>query len=139
MRWFNEGVTYEEMQQRYRDKYNIETTLSMWGNFRRRKGLPRRITRDDDLIPWMVKPQHRHSYPILMLRKEARRRSGAPVTEEQSREIDGWLRNLKEDGAVVHYDPDTEQGWFYVKRRPDIDTDIIRRPVRKTTPRRAAD
>lgn len=138
IRWFEDGVTYEEMVQRYRDKYNIETTFSMWGNFRRRRGLQRRITRDDELIPWAVNAEHRHDYPILMLRKEARRRSGAPTTEEEELAIDAWIRNMKASNTVLHYDPDTEEGWFYVPPRPGVDTDIIRKPD-YVTGKRAAD
>ena len=73
LRWFEEGRTCEWMVRTYRQKYNIETTISMWANFRRRRGLVRRLTWDDELILWKIKPQHNHGYPILMLRKEARR------------------------------------------------------------------
>jgi hypothetical protein len=38
----------------------------------------------------------------------------------------------------VHYDPDTEDGFFYVPRL-DSDADIIRKPRIKTTLRMAAD
>lgn len=51
IRWFEEGRTYQWMIEEYRRKYDIETVVSMWGNFRRRRGLDRRIVRDDDLIP----------------------------------------------------------------------------------------
>ena len=45
---------------------------------------------------------------------------------------------LDEENAVVHYDGDTEQGFFYVPRE-EHDDDIIRRPKAKTTLRPAAD
>jgi hypothetical protein len=138
IRWFEQGVTYEEMVERYREKYNIETTPSMWGNFRRRRGLDRRITRDDELIPWGVKVEHRHDYPILMLRKEARRRAGLPLSEEDEHAVDAWIAGMKEANTVLHYDPDTEDGWFYVRPRPGVDTDLIRVPD-KATGKRAAD
>lgn len=128
IRWFEAGVTYSEMIERYRDKYNIETTRSMWSNIRGRLGLDRRIARDDSLIPWTVKLEHRHLYPITMLRREARRRSGFDLSEEDERALDAWIAGLKEDGVVLHYDPDTEEGWFYVPMRPGIDVDLIRVP-----------
>lgn len=139
IRWFEEGRTYDWMSQQYRDKYNIETVPSMWGNFRRRRGLSRRIARDDVLIPWAVERQHRWGYPITMLRAEARRRSGLELSEDTEHRVNVWIRNLKDDGAVVHYDPDTEEGFFYVAARPGIDTDLIRVPERRTTTRRNAD
>jgi hypothetical protein len=138
IRWFEDGKTYHEMQQIYLDKYNIETVPSMWGNFRRRRGLQRRITRNDDLIPWHVKTKHRWEYPIAMLRVEARRRAGKPIRDVDLDRIDSFLRKLKENNAVVHYDPDTEQGFFFVARTKG-DDDIIRRPRQKTTLRKAAD
>lgn len=130
LRWFDEGRTYAWMIEKYREKYGIETTVSMWGNFRRRHGLDRRMTWDDELIPWVVKVEHRYDYPILMLRKEARRRAGFPTTSEQDAEIDAWLAGMLEAGTVLHYDAETDQGWFYVPRRDGIDKDIIRRPDR---------
>ena len=139
IRWFEEGRTYAWMTEQYRTKYNIETVPSLWGNFRRRRGLDRRITRDDALIPWHVERQHRWDYPIMMLRQEARRRAGAEMTSDQLERLDGWKRGMARDGSVLHYEPDTEQGWFYVERREGIDTDLIRAPERKTTQRIAAD
>lgn len=139
IRWFEEGRTYAWMVDEYRRKYNIETVPSLWGNFRRRKGLPRRIARNDELIPWEVKREHRWDYPIMMLRYEARRREGFELTDESRELVDGWLRGMERDGTVLHYEPETEQGWFYVERRPGIDTDIIRVPERKTTARKRND
>lgn len=139
IRWFEEGKTYAEMCQLYRDKYNIETVPSLWGNFRRRRGLQRRINRDDELIPWEIKKEHRWDYPIMMLRKEARRRAGLPVSQEDQDALDVWLRGMEEQGTVLHYEPETEQGWFYVPRREGVDLDIIRTPARKTTTKRRAD
>lgn len=136
-RWFEEGKTYAWMIEEYKRKYNIETSTSMWGNYRARHGLNRRVAWDQDLIPWAIELRHRYSYPILMLRKEARRRAGFEATEEQNHQIDAWLAGMEESGAVLHYDPDTEEGWFYVPRREGIDKDIIREPRRKTGKRKS--
>lgn len=145
-RWFEEGKTYQQMVDIYLEKYNIETTITMWANFRRRKGLDRRYAYDEQLIPWAMKLEHRHSYPILMLRKEARRRAGLKLPEGVDREVDAWIAGMDVNGTVLHYDPDTEQGWFYVPRRDGTDKDLIREPerrtgkshVRKTTPGRVS-
>lgn len=139
VRWFEEGRTYAWMQQEYLRKYNIETVLSMWGNFRRRKGLDRRIVRNDDLIPWFIKEKHRWLYPIVMLRAEARRREGKELPEEERTRLESWKARLAADNAVVHYEPETEEGFFYVPRREGVDLDLIRVPERKTTQRKAAD
>ncbi|WP_436739913.1 hypothetical protein [Streptomyces sp. BBFR102] len=138
VRWFEEGRTYAWMIAEYKRKYNIDTVPSMWGNFRRRRGLDRRIVRDDELIPWFVKEEHRWAYPLAMLRAEARRRAGKELTETDTSRLGNWLEMLEEENAVVHYDPDTDEGFFYIPREPE-DDDLIRRPNRKTTPRPNAD
>lgn len=139
VRWFEQGWTYDEMVDEYRRKYHIEIQPSAFGNFRRRKGLSRRITRDDELIPWYVKPEHRWAYPAAMLRAEARARAGKVLKPGEAERLSSWRERLDENNAVVHYDEDTEQGWYYVPRREGIDRDLIREPDRKTTQRRAAD
>ncbi|WP_405436563.1 hypothetical protein OG373_06340 [Streptomyces avidinii] len=138
IRWFEEGRTYQWMIEEYRRKYDIETVVSMWGNFRRRRGLDRRIVRNDDLIPWFVKEEHRWAYPLAMLRAEGRRRAGKELTETDESRLASWLGMLKKKGSVVHYDPDTEEGFSYVPRQAG-DNDMIRRPDTKTTPRPNAD
>lgn len=138
VRWFEEGRTYGWMVDQYNEKYHIETSPSMWAMFRRRKGLPMRIARDDKLIPWAVKPEHRWDYPIIMLRMVARRRQGFELTEQYEHDVNAWLAGMEEQGTVVHYDPDTSEGWFYVPRRPGIDKDLIREPDQQAKLRSAA-
>lgn len=132
IRWFEEGRTYQWMIDEYRRKYGIDTVSSMWGNFRRRRGLDRRIVRDDDLIPWFVKEEHRWAYPLAMLRAEARRRAGRELTERDRTRLANWLKTMEESGAVVHYDPDTKEGFFYILRQ-EGDDDLIHQPREKTT------
>ncbi|MEU7400097.1 hypothetical protein [Streptomyces sp. NPDC044948] len=138
IRWFEQGWTYDEMSAEYLRKYNIEMKPSAWGNFRYRKGLARRIARDDVLIPWAVKKEHRTLYPLMMLRLEGRKRAGLPIDEDKRKRLESWHQMLKEENAVVHYDPDTTEGFFYVPREAD-DKDIIREPEKATTLRRNAD
>jgi hypothetical protein len=137
IRWFGEGRTYRWMCEEYLRKYNVETVPSLWGNFRRRRGLARRIARDDDMIPWAVKEEHRWAYPLALLRAEARRRAGFDVRDVDLDRLEPWLRDLAQRGPVVHYEPDTAEGFFYVLAR-STDTDLIRVPDQKTA-RLAAD
>ncbi|MFI5863575.1 hypothetical protein [Streptomyces sp. NPDC051546] len=138
IRWFEEGRTYQWMIDEYRRKYNIETVQSMWGNFRRRHGLDKRIVRDNELIPWPVKVEHRWAYPLAMLRTEARRRANKTLTETDQSRLASWLEMLRENDAVVHYDPDTEEGFFYIPREAG-DDDIIRPPAAKAATQPKAD
>ncbi|CAI9419714.1 hypothetical protein [Nocardioides sp. T2.26MG-1] len=135
LRWFEEGRTYAWMAEEYRRRYDIETVPSMWGNFRRRKGLDRRLERNDDLIPWAVDKRHRWAYPLMMLRTEARRRAGMEVADGMLDRVERWLLRMQADETVVHYDPATGGGFSYVARRADLDADLIRAPEHKTTNR----
>lgn len=139
LQWFEDGLTYEEMSRIYREKYNIETVPSLWGNFRRRRGLVRRIVRDEELIPWAVKEEHRWAYPLQMLRLEARARAGQAVREADAVRHANFIDMLRRCDSVVAYDPDTPEGFHIVPRRPD-DTDIVRRPpLAQRTTRHAVD
>lgn len=137
-RWFDEGRTYRWMCDEYLRKYNIEIVQSAFSNIRGRHGWSRRIARDDNLIPWAVKEIHRWRYQLAMLRVEGRLRAGFPIRDEDMVRLVPWKQDLTEGNLVVHYDADTEEGFFYVPRRPE-DTDLIRVPSRKTTTRPAAD
>ena len=134
LRWFDEGRSYGWMVEEYRRKYGIETTETMWGNFRMRRGIPRRISRDDDLIPWGVEKRHRNSHPLHMLRLEARAREGRTLTDVEWERLAGWVARVEERGVVVHYEPDSDDGFSYVPREA-ADDDLIRRPARKTRQR----
>lgn len=134
-RWMEEGKTYKWMVEQYREKYNIETSISMWAGIRHRQGYARRIVRNDDMIPWEVKEEHRYAHAINMLRAEARRREGAQLSHHMETMLEGWLRTLRRDDLVVDYQPDTPEGWRLVPRRKEIDKDLIHEPERKTTRR----
>ncbi|WP_199810461.1 MULTISPECIES: hypothetical protein [unclassified Streptomyces] len=85
-----------------------------------------------------MKEEHRWAYPLAMLRAEGRRRAGKELTERDESRLASWLDMLKKNGSVVHYDPDTEEGFSYVSRQAG-DNDMIRRLDTKTTPRPNAD
>ncbi|HLL67543.1 MAG TPA: hypothetical protein VK453_17795 [Micromonosporaceae bacterium] len=135
--WFAEGRTYRWMSEDYRRKYNIETSPSLWGTYRHLRGLHRPTTNDHGLVPWNVRERHRWAYPVIMLRAEARRRGGVDLSADDLAKLEAWLKRMKEDDTVLHYDPDTEEGWCYVPRRVGIDVDLIRVP--DTTDKGAVD
>ena len=138
-RWLDEGRTYDWMIQEYGRKYELSVSRGMFSNFRARNGMDRRVARDDDLIPWAVKPEHRWAYPLAMLRVEARRRTGFDLRATDADRLEKWKARLVAEGLVVHYEPGTKQGWWYVPRREGVDKDLIREPDEKTTHRRNAD
>jgi len=138
-RWFEEGKTYAWMVDEYARKYRLEVTQSMFSNFRYRHGLKRRTARDDELIPWEVKEEHRWGYPLAMLRVEGRRRAGFALRTSDAERLESFKTRLYHDQLVIHYEPRTGQGWWLVPRREGVDLDLIREPPIKTTRRRNPD
>lgn len=80
-----------------------------------------------DEIPWRVKEEHQAHYAPRMLRLLGRRRKGITNSSEMDARLDAWLKQLEENGAVVVYVPDTEDGFFYVQGVPDVDGIPVRR------------
>lgn len=58
----------------------------------------------------------------MTIREEPR--SGGVLTEDESKRLDGWLKLLSDNNAVVAYAPDSEEGFVYVTRS-DVDSDEI--------------
>lgn len=138
-RWFEEGRTYSWMIEEYRKRYNMETTIGMWGNYRKRHGLELRVERTPELVPWRVEEQHRWAYPLQMLRAEGRLRRGQALRPSEAQRLASFKRKLKEMDVVVHYDPSTEEGFFLVPRRDGVDVDMVRQPDRITSKRWSTD
>ena len=88
-----------------------------------------RAKKDESGIPWHpIKAEHRSRYLVRMLRAAARRSRGeksAPVIEAQ---LDAFLAQTREHDFVIHYEPETQEGFFRVPRRPGIDTGLVRDP-----------
>jgi len=128
IRWFHDGLTAPEMVEEYRRKYNVETSPSMWGNFRKRHGLAARNVRDATLIPWQVQERHRFRYPVEMLRLEAQVRAGRQLSGDDQARHTSYFARLAERGEVIEYRPETDEGFHLVPRSSD-DLDVIRRPA----------
>lgn len=130
--WIVEGKSYQWIIEQYRERYDVETTVAMWSNFRRRQGVSTRNVRDEGLIPWRVEAPHRRAYLAEMLRLEARARADAKLSDRERHRLGLFRANLAENDAVIHYDPESENGFHYVPRRAGIDHDLIRVPERTT-------
>lgn len=64
-----------------------------------------------------------------MLRLEARRRLGQELNPADEKLLDNFLARLREGDLVVHYDPDTEAGWHFIRRGSDDEPDsLVRKP-----------
>ena len=82
----------------------------------------------DNDIPWAVSPEHAEQEQHQMLGLAARVARGESVNTEDESRLTTWLEDLRAADAVVHYDSETKEGWFYVPRRPGIDRCLVREP-----------
>lgn len=135
IRWILEGRTYFWMTEEHRRKYGILISPSGWSYFRRRHGFEPRLVRDDNLIPWGPRPEHKYHYLLYLLRVEARRRAGKPIDSANEGRLAALHRDLREKELVIHYDPDSAEGFLLVPAEPG-DDDIIRRPTDRAAMRK---
>jgi hypothetical protein len=63
-----------------------------------------------------------------MLRTQARLDAGLEVGPSLRGQVESWRQGLDEEGAVIHYDPATPEGFWRVDRREGIDTWWVRDP-----------
>ena len=85
-------------------------------------------------LPWDVAPRHTGSVHHEMLLTAARVRAGEELGLSERRRFDSWLEDLHAADAVVHYDPATQEGWFYVPRRAGRDRELVRKPELSDAP-----
>lgn len=86
-----------------------------------RAGEAQQAKRYPEELPWVVREEHQTHYAARMLRLLGRRRRGIANSAESDARLDAWLRQLETAGAVVVYEPETIDGFFYVQGEPDIE------------------
>jgi hypothetical protein len=126
--WLRSGLTPKEASDRYTAR-GLQITPNAIAVLRHRRGWPKTNLDHSGLVPWVVEIQHRKLFDHKMLLAESSRRQGRPLSDRDAMLLENWKRRLDEQGAVIHYQADTEQGWWPVPRRAGVDHDLIREPV----------
>lgn len=67
-----------------------------------------------DMLPWIVATQHLQHIDARMLRLEGRRRAKGRLSTSEQRWLDQWKNELRRQGAVVHYERNSDEGFFWV-------------------------
>ena len=80
-------------------------------------------------IPWVLKPEHRHRHSARMLRAQTRLDAGLPIGVSMVAQVVAWRESLEAEDSVVHYDPDTKEGFWRVPRRAAVDHWWVRDPA----------
>lgn len=121
------GLTATEIVDYLRMHMGIELTTSALTMWRKRRGLDRKPAHPKR-IPWKIRPEHSTTVQAQAIRAASRRAEGLAVDAERSRILAHWEGLLYPKGLVIHYDADTDEGWWYVPARPGIDLGLVREP-----------
>lgn len=131
--WFEEGISCQEMADRWAETTNIHLSrMAFQKAVQEADWYEPKYTRHvgTDLMPWTdIRLEHAHGYEVQMLRREALRRAGHkfPDHDTEIQRLNAWLQGLRDADAVIAYKRDTQQGWWRVKRE-HTDLDIVRLP-----------
>lgn len=121
------GKTQEDVVEIYRGKgiQIAQSTISQAISAGRIKVNTNRHTGG---IPWKLKPEHRHLHAARMLRTQARLDAGLEVGKSLQKQVTSWIAGLEADNSVIHYDPETPEGFWRIERREGIDQWWVRDP-----------
>jgi hypothetical protein len=134
------GLDQGEVVEYLATHHNIHVSrkaISLWS---RRRGLPRqRPATPYEIIPWKIEPNHRFKQVAHMLRAAAREDRGDAVPPRIAGTYAKWRQMLKDMDYVVDYDPETEGGFLYRKRKPSDGDLLVRMPSKVTAANRWED
>jgi hypothetical protein len=123
----DEGWTYQQMIDLYREKYGVETSTSVWSRFLRGAGKARIVRSFPLAAPWLVRAKNpRNGHYRAGLRALAAIEQGEDVAAE-NRRIAIRLRRALGADKVVDYDWDAN-AYMLAPRRPGVDKWWIRDP-----------
>lgn len=139
-RWYfqtNPKMTYQDMADRWNEvlaetRPDVEPVTRMaFQNQCHRLNLGRRNLQHTGgrWIPWSpIRPEHTATYEHCMLMRCDARDKGKKFSPKVEQNINAWLQGLRDRNAVIHYDPDTIQGWWEVTREYDDGDSYVRMP-----------
>jgi hypothetical protein len=109
-----EGMSLVEIAAELSKRYDDDVTPNAISVALSRAGKTGPHKKHTDTLPWTVRNEHTMGYPARMLRLLGRRRSNQPLTDNDTRLLDSWLRRLADANLVVAYSRDIADGWLYV-------------------------
>lgn len=130
-RWLGEELTHRAIAERWREETGNACTRTAVTMAVNRYGLnaETKQPRYEEYIPWSpVKREHSMNPHARNLRLLAKRDRGEDLSADDVDRLESWLAKLAVRDAVVHYDRDTEQGFWLVPREPQDGAGMIRRP-----------
>ena len=108
------GMTHQEIADLVGEETGTPVTRGAVSSAISRAGLSAQGRRYDQTLPWRVKIEHSKHYAARMLRLLGRRQQGLTIHPADEARLDAWLDKMSEEGAVVAYIPETEEGFHYM-------------------------
>jgi hypothetical protein len=124
------GMTHQQIADKVSSDEGVAVSREAVSAALSRAGMTNRVRYEDE-IPWRVKVEHQGSYDLWMLRLAARVDRGLGVSKTEARRLQVWKDRLNRNGAVIHYEPESEEGFWPVHREAGIDLGLIREPDRR--------
>jgi hypothetical protein len=121
MQWQRQGLTHQQIADRATVLAGEPVGRAAVSVALHRAGKTTDKARHTETIPWRVRTEHSKERQAVYLRWLGRRRAGLSLSQRQNDQLDNWLARLERDKLVVAYDPGSEYGFYYVKKRPRID------------------
>lgn len=117
-RYVSQGLTQQQIVEAWEADSGLRVSRSAIAMAMERYDLtsPRAKRHYKELLPWVVALEHRPHNDARMLRLEGRRRAGLKLSDAEARWLEGWKDELKQKNAVIHYERDTQEGFFWVPR-----------------------
>jgi len=103
-----------------------------------RYGLAENKPRYRNSLPWRVRDEHGTHYAARMLRLYGRKQQTPDkLNIDESQRLRSWLDMLDREQAIVGYDPDSDEGFYYIDQalKDNDDPAPIRRRRIYTNPR----
>jgi hypothetical protein len=109
------GMTHQEIADHIYETTGQRVTRGAVSSAVSRAGLSRTARRYEDTVPWRVKIEHSKHYAARMLRLLGRQRLGDTLQDTDQTRLDAWLKRMQDEGVVVAYIPESEEGFHYVR------------------------
>jgi hypothetical protein len=128
-RYLSRGLTQQEIVDEWEAASSHRVSRSAIAMAIERYGLKSAHPRPTypELLPWIIREDHRQHIDARMLRLEGRSRSGQKLSQHEQRWLDQWKHDLERAGAVVHYERDADEGFFWIARTAEHGDDLIDR------------
>ena len=117
-RWQREGLTHAEMVARHEEETGIKVSRASISGAFVRYGLAENKPRYRDSLPWRVRDEHGTHYSARMLRLFGRNeQTPEKLNRDESQRLRSWLDMLDREDAIVGYDPDSSEGFYFIDKQ----------------------